>query len=213
VGGAALPISSSEWTADGYNTRPDMGVPGSWLASAQQAAPPTGTLVTGQAGGNPAVYVMVNGSALSITGTEWTADGYNTQALMGVPESWLSGAAAKPLADGTIVKDISGASANIYVMAGGKAVYLTAADFTSLGYNQRPLMGVPGTWLGTAAAKAAPSDGTLLLSPDSNVVWLVTNGGSKKALTSAAFGPGGYSFNNVVSVPTALTASLPTVTS
>ncbi|MGF1428632.1 hypothetical protein ACQRUO_19245, partial [Kitasatospora sp. LaBMicrA B282] len=41
VGGAALPISSSEWTADGYNTRPDMGVPGSWLASAQQAAPPT----------------------------------------------------------------------------------------------------------------------------------------------------------------------------
>ncbi|MET9618199.1 hypothetical protein [Kitasatospora indigofera] len=213
VGGAALPITGSEWTADGYSIRPDMGVPGAWLASAQQAVLPTGTLVTGQSGGDPSIYVMINNSALPITGSEWTADGYAGQALMGAPEAWLATAVAKPLADRTVVKDVSGANATVYVMAGGKAVPLSGADYTALHYDTAPLASAPGTWLAAAAAKPAPADGTLLVSPDSATVWLVTGHGSKKALTAADFGPGKYDLAKVVTVPTALTASLPTVTS
>ncbi|MFE2910858.1 hypothetical protein ACFXI0_10360 [Kitasatospora indigofera] len=213
VGGAALPITGAEWTADGYSIRPDMGVPGAWLASAQQTVLPTGTLVTGQSGGDPSIYVMVNNSALPITGNEWTADGYAGQALMGVPETWLGAAVAKPLADRTVVKDVSGANATVHVMAGGKAVALSGADYTALHYDAAPLVAAPGTWLAAAAARPAPADGTLLVSPDSATVWLVTGHGGKKALTAADFGPGKYDLAKVVTVPTALTASLPTVTS
>ncbi|MFD7596486.1 transglycosylase family protein [Kitasatospora sp. NPDC059812] len=211
VSGAALPISGAEWTADGYNTRADMGVPGAWLASATRATVPNGTVVNGQAGTDPSMYVMVNGAALPISGSEWTADGYNTKTLMGVPEAWLQGAVAKPLKNGTVLTDAAGTNSTVYVMAGGLAVSLTYADFTAMGYDKQPLMGVPGTWLGGAAAKSAPADGTLLLSPDSSTVWLVAGGG-KKALTAADFGPGKYSLADVVNVPTALTAKLPTTT-
>jgi hypothetical protein len=72
-------------------------------------------------------------------------------------------------------------------------------------------MGVPGSWLGGAAAKTAPADGTLLLSPDTATVWQVVVGG-KKALAAADFDSGRYSYADVVKVPTALTAKLPTVT-
>ncbi|MER8182886.1 hypothetical protein [Kitasatospora sp. NPDC094015] len=212
VGGVALPISGAEWNADGYNVRPDLAVPGGWLASAKQGTLPAGLLVKGQGGTDSSVYVMINGSALPITGAEWTADGYNTQTLMGVPETWLQGTVAKPLKNGTVVKEVTGADPTVAVMVGGAAIPLSYADFTGLGYDKQSLMGVPGTWLHGAMAKPAPSDGTMLVSPDSNTVWMVTNGGSKKAMTADQFGPGKYSFSDVVTVPTALTAKLPTVT-
>ncbi|MFI9364650.1 transglycosylase family protein [Kitasatospora sp. NPDC053057] len=211
VDGAALPISGSEWTADGYNTRADMGVPGGWLAAAANATLPTGTVVTGQGGTDPSIYVMVNGTALHISADEWTADGYDKQALMGAPEAWLQGAAAKPLRNGTVVKDASGANPTVYVMAGGLAVPLTGTDYTGLGYDTQALMGVPGSWLGGAAARTVPADGTLLLSPDATTVWRVVGGG-KQALAAADFDSGRYSYADVVKVPAALTAKLPTVT-
>ncbi|WP_371498081.1 transglycosylase family protein [Kitasatospora sp. NBC_00374] len=210
VDGAALSISAADWTADGYNTRPDMGVPTAWLQTAAQHTVANGRVVMDQSGNDPARYVMVNGSALHISASEWAANGYDTRSLMGVPGEWLNGAAARQLPNGTVVKDASGADASVYVMAGGLAVPLTYADFTGLGYDKRPLEGIPGEWLKSVAAKAAPADGTMLLSPESNTVWQVT-GGKKKALTADAFGPGKLSFDDVVSVPTALTAKLPTV--
>ncbi|MFF2954185.1 transglycosylase family protein [Kitasatospora sp. NPDC057965] len=213
VRGAALPISGGEWTADGYNTRADMGVPGAFLASAVATTVPTGTVLAGQSLGDPSRYVMINGSALPISADEWTANGYSTQPLLGVPETWLAGAAAKPLPNGTVVKNVNNADPSVYVMAGGQAVPLTPADYTAFGYDQRPLMGVPGAWMAGAAARTAPADGTLLVSPDSTTVWQVVAGGGKKALTEADFGPGKLSFSDVVRVPTALTAKLPTVTS
>ncbi|MFD0531454.1 hypothetical protein ACFQ1I_40525 [Kitasatospora arboriphila] len=87
------------------------------------------------------------------------------------------------------------------------AVPLGYADFTGFGYDKQPLRPVPGTWEASAAAKAAPSDGTLLQSSDSTTVWQVVNGGSKKAATA-----GSYNATDVVKVPTALTTKLPTVT-
>ncbi|MET8629734.1 CHAP domain-containing protein [Kitasatospora sp. NPDC004669] len=212
VNGAALSITASEWTADGYNTRPVMGVPGTWLAGAAAKSPANGTVLMDQSGTDASRYVMVGGAAVPISANDWTADGFSNALVMGVPGTWLASSAAKQVADGSVVKNASGADPQVYVMAGGMAVPLTAADFTGLGYDKRPLQGVPGAWEAAAAAKPAPADGTLLLSPDSATVWLVTNGGSKKALTQADFGPGKYSFNNVVSVPTTLTTKLPTVT-
>ncbi|MFD4907563.1 transglycosylase family protein [Kitasatospora purpeofusca] len=211
IGGSALPISGADWTADGYDTRPDMGVPTSWLQNALRTPLPTGTVVHDIAGG-PSRYVVVDGSALPISGTEWFADGYNQRADMGIPSTYLNAVVSSRLPDRTVVKAGSGSS-SVYVMAGGMAVPLTAADYSGLGYDKRPLNTVPGTWLTAAAAKPAPADGTLLLSPDNTTVWLVTNGGSKKALTQADFGPGKYSFNDVVIVPTTLTANLPFTTS
>ncbi|MER7848189.1 hypothetical protein ABTZ03_30095 [Kitasatospora sp. NPDC096077] len=186
-----------------------MGVPGAYLATASATVLPDGTVVTGQAGTDPSIYVMVGGSALPISGAEWTADGYDKQSLMGVPEAWLGKATAKPVPNGTVVRDVAGTDTTVYVMAGGTAVPLTYADFTGMGYDKQSLLGVPGTWLGKAAA-GAPANGTLLLSPDSPTVWQVVGGG-KKALTAADFGPGKYSFSDVVKVPTALTSKLPTV--
>ncbi|MFD9414010.1 transglycosylase family protein [Streptomyces goshikiensis] len=209
IDGAALPISGADWTADGYDTRPDMGVPSAWLTGAVQRTVTNGRVVMDQSGNDPARYVMLNGSALHISAAEWTANGYDQRSLMGVPGDWLKATAAKSPVNGVVLKDVSGADSTVYVMAGGVAVPLTYADFTGFGYDKRPLEGAPGTWLKAAAAQAAPVDGTMLLSPDSNTVWQVT-GGKKKAMTADQFGPGKLSFADVVSVPTAFTAKLPT---
>ncbi|MFF2658928.1 hypothetical protein ACFVUH_16355 [Kitasatospora sp. NPDC058032] len=206
INGTAVPINATEWTADGYNTRPLLGVPGAWLNTAAHKPVPDGTLIKGQAGADSSVYVMVNGSALPLTGTEY-ATTYGNRSVLGVPEAWQAAQAARPLANGTVIKNADNTDSSIYVMAGGKAVPLTPADFTGYGYDQAPLRAVPGTWEQQAAAKSAPSNGTLLQSSDSTTVWQVVAGGSKKAAA-----PGSYNPADVVKVPTALTAGLPTVT-
>ncbi|MFE2146787.1 CHAP domain-containing protein [Streptomyces sp. NPDC059456] len=210
VNGAALHISASEWTADHYNEQTLMGVPGQWLKSAVAKSPSTGTVIMDQSGTDNNRYVMINGAAVHISASEWTGNGYDQQSLMGVPGEWLASAVSKQVANGSIVKDASGANSTVYVMAGGVAVPLTYADFTGLGYDKRPLVGTPGEYLASAAAKAAPADGTMLLSPDSNTVWQIT-GGKKKAMTADQFGAGKLSFDDVVGVPAAFTAKFPTV--
>ncbi|MEU8775010.1 CHAP domain-containing protein [Streptomyces sp. NPDC048606] len=209
VDGAALHISAEEWTADRYNERMLMGVPGEWLRAAVAKAPGNGTVVMNQNDRDPARYVMVGGSALHISAEEWTAHGYDRRPLMGVPGSWLGASVAKRIPDGTIVKDVSGADATVFVTAGGKAVPLTHADFTGLGYDKRPLEAVPGAWLTTARDKAAPADGTMLLSPGDNTVWEVV-AGRKRAMSADEFGPGKRAWTDIVSVPAAFTASVPT---
>ncbi|MET9606322.1 CHAP domain-containing protein [Streptomyces sp. NPDC006512] len=211
VDGAALHISAAEWTSEGYNERSLMGVPGEWLKAATAKTPGNGIVVMNQNEQDPSRYLMVNGSAVPIGGAEWTANGYDQRTLMGVPGTWLASSVAKQVPNGTVVKDGSGADATVYVMAGGKAVTLTYADFTGLGYDKRPLEQVPGAWLNTAKGKAAPADGTMLLSQDGNTVWEVL-GGKKRAMSATEFGEGKRSFDDVVSVPVALTAALPTVT-
>ncbi|WP_329383913.1 transglycosylase family protein [Streptomyces sp. NBC_01351] len=210
IDGAALKIGGADWTEGGYNVRRDMGVPTSWLQSAVQRTVTDGIVVMNQTGQDASRYVMVNGSALHISAAEWTANGYNQRALMGVPGEWLAGAAARQLPNGSVVKDASGADPSVFVMAGGKAVSLAYADFTGLGYDKRPLESVPGTWLASAKTKAAPADGTMLLSQDSNTVWEVVSG-KKRAMKADEFGAGKRSFDDVVSVPAAFTAALPTV--
>ncbi|MFJ3637782.1 CHAP domain-containing protein [Streptomyces sp. NPDC090112] len=210
VNGAALHISASEWTADDYNTQTLMGVPGQWLKSAIAKSVPTGTVLMNQSGTDPARYVMIAGAAVHISASEWTGNGYDKQSLMGVPGEWLASTVSKQVANGSIVKDASGANSTVYVMAGGVAVPLTYADFTGFGYDKRPLLGTPGEALAAAAAKAAPADGTMLLSPDSNTVWQI-QGGKKRAMSGDEFGAGKLSFNDVITVPTAFTAKFPTV--
>lgn len=210
IDGAALPISGSDWTEDGYNTRADYGVPSAWLRAAAQRTVSTGRVVMDQAGNDPSRYVIVNGTALHISAAEWTANGYAQQALMGVPTDWLASASVRQMPNGSIVKEVSGANSTVYVMAGGVAVPLTHADFTGFGYDKRPLLGIPGEWLASAAAKAAPANGTMLLSPDSNTVWEITNG-KKRAMAGSEFGAGKRSFDDVVSVGNAFTAKFPTV--
>ncbi|MER5729230.1 CHAP domain-containing protein [Streptomyces sp. NPDC002138] len=211
VNGAALHISGSEWTADEYNQQTLMGVPGEWLKGAVAKAVPSGTVMMDQSGTDPSRYVMLNGAAVHISAAEWTGLGYDQQSLMGVPGEWLAASVAHQVANGTILKDASGANSTVYVTAGGVAVPLTYADFTGFGYDKRDLLGAPGTWLNSAAAKAAPADGTMLLSPDSNTVWQVV-GGKKRAMAGSEFGAGKLSFDDVVSVPTAFTAKFPVVT-
>ena len=210
VDGVALPISGAEWTADGYNTRPLLGVPGTWLAGAVAGTLPAGAVVMNQSGTDSNRYVMIGGAALHITAAEWTADGYSTRALMGVPGTWLAGAVAAAPANGTVVEDQAGTSANRYVMVGGTAALISASEWTGNGYNTRPLLGVPATWLATAAA-ATPANGTLVQASGSSAVYLVT-GGDKELLTASQFGTGGYSYSNVVLAPAALLAQLPTTT-
>ncbi|MFF5802646.1 CHAP domain-containing protein [Streptomyces sp. NPDC012746] len=209
VDGAALHISGAEWTEDKYNEQTLMGVPAQWLKAAIAKSPSNDNVLMDQSGTDPSRYAMLNGAAVPISGAEWTANGYDKRTLMGVPGDWLASTVAKKVANGSIVKDVSGADATVYVMAGGVAVPLTYADFTAFGYDKRPLEGAPGTWLKSAAAQAAPVDGTMLLSPDSNTVWQVT-GGKKKAMTADQFGAGKLSFDDVVSVPTTFTAKIPT---
>ncbi|MER7672268.1 CHAP domain-containing protein [Kitasatospora sp. NPDC096128] len=211
AGGAAAAIAGSEWSAEGYSNQPAVGVPGAWLGRAAAATPAEGTLIKGQAGTDPSVYVVARNTALPLTNAEFSGP-YAGRDIVAVPETWEGKLTARPLANGTVVKNVSGADPSVYVMAGGMAVPLSGADYTGLGYDKRPLLGVPGAWEASAAAKAAPGDGTLLLSPDSSTVWQVVGGGSKKALTASDFGPGKLDLNDVVSVPTALTAKLPTVT-
>jgi hypothetical protein len=157
IDGAALPITGAEWTADGYNTRPAMGVPTSWLQRATAATLPSGTVVLDQAGTSASRYVMIGGAALPITGAEWTADGYNTRPAMGVPGTWLASAIANTIPNGTVIYDQAGTSASRYVMQNGTAVLITAAQWTADGYNKDPQLGVPGTWLASVTAPASSS--------------------------------------------------------
>ncbi|WP_371616487.1 CHAP domain-containing protein [Streptomyces sp. NBC_00454] len=268
IGDAALKIGGADWVAGGYNTRADMGVPTSWLKNAAQRTVATGIVVMDQSGTDPSRYVMVAGSALHISGSEWTADNYDEQTLMGVPAEWLKGAVAKPLeagtvvmdqsgtdpsryvmvggtpvhisasewtgvgfdklslmgvpgewlgsvlnkqvANGTIVKDASGSSASVYVMAGGVAAPLTNADFVGFGYDQRPIEGAPAEWLNSAVTKAAPANGTMIKSAESATVWQIV-GGKKRAMAGSEFGAGKLSFDDVVNVSSAFTAKFPTV--
>lgn len=268
IGDAALKIGGADWISGGYNTRTDMGVPTAWLKNAAQRSVATGIVVMDQSGTDPSRYVMVAGSALHISATEWTADNYDEQTLMGVPAEWLKGAAAKPLqsgtvvmnqsgtdssryvmvggtpvhisasewtgvgfdqlslmgvpggwlssaltkhvANGTIVKDASGASASVYVMAGGVAAPLTNADFVAFGYDQRPLDGAPAEWLNSAVAKSAPANGTMIKSANDPTVWQITNG-KKRAMAASEFGAGKLSFNDVIGVSSAFVAKFPTV--
>jgi cell wall-associated NlpC family hydrolase len=210
VDGAALPISEAEWTADGYNRRPVMGVPGTWLRTAAAKTPSTGTVLMDQSDTDANRYVMVNGAALHISEAEWANDDYRLRPLIGVPGTWLQAAVARPLPNKTVVTAHTNGNGSIYVMAGGMAVPLSYADFIGMGYDKAPLMGIPDAWLAALAAKSAPSVGTLLRSPDSPTIWLTVSGG-EKALTSADFGPGKYSYDDIVTVPTALTTQLPTV--
>ncbi|MFZ3498441.1 CHAP domain-containing protein [Streptomyces sp. 5.8] len=267
VGDAALKIGGADWVAGGYNTRADMGVPTAWLKAAAQRTVATGIVVMDQSGTDPSRYVMVAGSALHISGSEWTANGYDKQTLMGVPAEWLKGVVAKPLKSGTVVmnqsgtdssryvmvggtpvgisatewtsvgfdemslmgvpgewlgsavtkqvanetvvKDASGASASVYVMAGGVAAPLTNADFTGFGYDQRPLDGAPAAWLASAAAKTAPANGTMIKSLDNATVWEIVNG-KKRAMAGSEFGAGKRSFDDVVGVGSAFIAKFPT---
>ncbi|MEV7779902.1 hypothetical protein [Kitasatospora sp. NPDC088351] len=209
VDGAGLAITGSDVTADGYDLSKIVNVTDASF-NALAGAPSAGTVVYNQAGNDPSRYVTVGGTALPISAAEWTANGYDIRPLMGVPGQWLAGRAGAVIPNRTIVRDAAGGNSTIYVTAGGVAVPLSGADYTAFGYDQLPLRGVPGAWLSQAAAKAAPVNGTLLVSPDSTTVWLVT-GGAKKGLTAADFGPGKYSLDDVVRVPTALTAKLPTV--
>ncbi|MFF3216397.1 CHAP domain-containing protein [Streptomyces sp. NPDC002886] len=267
IGDAALKIGGADWVSGGYNTRADMGVPTSWLKNAAQQTVATGIVVMDQSGTDPSRYIMVAGSALHISGSEWTADKYNEQTLMGVPAEWLKGAVAKPLqsgtvvmnqsgtdssryvmvggtpvgisatewtsvgfdklslmgvpgewlgsavtkqvADGTIVKDASGNSATVSVMAGGVAVPLTNADFTGFGYDQRPLDGAPAAWLASATAKAAPANGTMVKSLNDPTVWEIVNG-KKRGMAGSEFGAGKRSFDDVVGVGSAFIAKFPT---
>ncbi|MFK0254076.1 transglycosylase family protein [Streptomyces sp. NPDC090445] len=210
IDGAAIRIGGEDWTAGGYNARPDMGVPTAWLQGAAQRTLSNGRVVMNQSGADNNRYVMVNGAALHISASEWTANGYDQRSLMGVPGTWLASAVSKQIANGTVVKDVSGQDPTVFVMAGGKAVSLTYADFTGLSYDKRPLEGVPSEWLTGAKAKAAPADHTMLLSPANNTVWEVV-AGKKRAMTADEFGEGKRSFHDVVSVPTAFADSLPTV--
>ncbi|MFI5618828.1 hypothetical protein [Streptomyces sp. NPDC051567] len=212
VDGAALPITGAEWSAAGYDTRPDMGVPTSWLDSATGNTLSNGLIVMDQAGTDPSRYVMVNGTALPISGAEWSANGYERQTLMGVPGTWLHTQVARPLANKTVVKNISGTDPTVFVMAGGTAVPLSHADYTGMGHDQRPLERVPGTWLTSATGQGAPNPGTLLLSPGDPTVWITVTDGTRKALTEADFGPGKLDFADVIAVPTAFLTALPITT-
>ncbi|WP_345202209.1 hypothetical protein, partial [Streptomyces lavendulae] len=136
IDGAALQIGAADWTAGGYNIRPDMGVPTAWLQGAVQRKVATGIVVMDQSGKDPSRYVMVDGAALHISAAEWTADGYNEQMLMGVPGEWLKGAAAKAPGNGTVIMNQSGTDNNRYVLVNGTALHISAAEWTANGYDQ-----------------------------------------------------------------------------
>ena len=206
IDGAAVHISSADWTADGYNSRPTMGMPTSWLQAAEGRTIPTGTVVMDQAGG-AARYVIINGAALHISASDWTADGYSTRPTMGLPTSVLATDMAATVPNGTIVMDQAGGAAR-YVMVGGAAIAITDAEWTADGYNTRPTLGVPSTWLTTAAA-ALPANGTLIEAPGDPNIYLVTNG-QKQLLTASQFGTGGYNTSTIVQVPAELITTLPT---
>ena len=206
ISGSAVQISAADWTADGYNTRPTLGVPSTWLTTAATTPIPDGTVVMDQAGG-AARYVIINGAALHISASDWTADGYSTRPTMGLPTSVLATDVAATVPNGTIVMDQAGGAAR-YVMVGGAAIAITDAEWTADGYNTRPTLGVPSTWLTTAAA-ALPANGTLIEAPGDPNIYLVTNG-QKQLLTASQFGTGGYNTSTIVQVPAELITTLPT---
>ncbi|MET8629495.1 CHAP domain-containing protein [Kitasatospora sp. NPDC004669] len=165
VDGVALHIAAADWVTSGYSTRPLMGVPTAWLQSVAGDNLPSGTVVYDQSGQDANRYVVVNGSALHISAAEWTAYGYSTRPLMGVPGGWLRDAVKRPLPDGTVVMDQSGTDPNRFVMLNGAAQHISAAEWTADGYYNQALMGVPGEWLAsvnkTNRALAAVESGTL----------------------------------------------------
>lgn len=84
IAGARAPAAASDVTADHYDL--------SWIVLVDDTAfrplpglAPAGTVVLDQSGSDASRYVAVDGAALPISGAEWTANGYETRSLMGVP--------------------------------------------------------------------------------------------------------------------------------
>ncbi|MEU6760822.1 CHAP domain-containing protein, partial [Streptomyces sp. NPDC046685] len=192
VDGAALQIGAADWTAAGYNTLPDMGVPTAWLQNAKQRDLTTGLVVMDQTGKDSGRYAIVEGAALHISAAEWTANGYNEQTLMGVPGEWLKAATAKAPANGTVVMNQSGADNNRYVMVNGAALHISASEWTANGYNQRSLMGVPGTWLASAVSKQITDGSIVKDASGKDATVFVMAGGKAVSLTYADFTGLGY---------------------
>lgn len=209
VAGSALHISGAEWTADDYDEQTLMGVPAEWLKGAVAKPLQAGTVVMNQSGTDPSRYVMVGGSAVPIAGSEWSSVGFDQLSLMGTPGDWLASAVSKQVANGTIVKDASGNSASVYVMAGGMAAPLTNADFTAFGYDKRPLEGAPGVWLNSAVNKAAPANGTMIKTTGDATVWEIVDG-KKRGMAGSEFGAGKRSFDDVIDVSSGFVAKFPT---
>ncbi|MYW05822.1 hypothetical protein, partial [Streptomyces sp. SID3343] len=192
VDGAALPITGAEWTADGYDTRPDMGVPTSWLQTATNSTPSTGLVLMDQSGTDASRYVMVDGAALPISGAEWTANGYDTRLLMGVPGTWLRSAVSRTPSTGTVLMNQSGTDASRYVMVDGAALPISGAEWDTDDYRLRPLMGVPGTWLQAAVARPLPNKTVVTAYNNGGGTVYVMAGGMAVPLSYADFTGMGY---------------------
>ncbi|MFF3005284.1 hypothetical protein ACFVTF_21005, partial [Kitasatospora sp. NPDC057940] len=141
INGAGLPVAGSDVAADGYDLSKIVQVDDGAFNALPTALPP-GTVVHDQGGGSSR-YVVVGGAALFISGSDWTADGYNTRPDMGVPSSWLKGAINTGPATGLVVMDQSGTDAGRYVVVNGTAMHISASEWTADGYNLQSLMGVP----------------------------------------------------------------------
>ncbi|MFJ8016535.1 CHAP domain-containing protein [Streptomyces sp. NPDC096339] len=200
VDGAALKIGAADWTAAGYNTLPDYGVPSAWLKDAIQRNVSAGIVVMDQTGKDPNRYEMVNGTALHISASEWVDDEFNQRMLMGVPAEWLKSAVAKPLQTGTVIMDGAGTDPNRYVMVEGAAVHISAAEWTAT-YGSQVLMGVPGEWLSTVVGKQIGNGAIVKGATSGDPTVYVMAGGVAAPLTYDEFIAFGYDKRPLIGTP------------
>jgi CHAP domain len=139
--GAALHISSSDWTTDGYSTLTPLAVPSSWLAGAVTKSVPNETVLISAAGG-ASRYLMVGGEAVYLNDNDWTTEGFESLPTATVPGAWLATADALTApADGTLIEGKG--DPDIYLVTGGQKELLNSSQFGTGGYNTNNIVTVP----------------------------------------------------------------------
>ncbi|MER5811927.1 CHAP domain-containing protein [Streptomyces sp. NPDC002033] len=199
ISGAGIPVAASDVAPDGYDLSRIVLVDDAAFRSLP-GAPPAGTVVHDQAGGNSR-FVIVDGAALGIGGADWTEAGYNARPDMGVPTAWLRAAGQRKIASGIVVMDQTGKDPSRYVMVDGAALPISGAEWTANEYDQQMLMGVPGQWLRGAVA-TSPGNGTVVKSSSgADATVYVMAGGKAVPLSYEDFTGLGYDRRTLEAAP------------
>ncbi|MCJ0871897.1 CHAP domain-containing protein [Streptomyces sp. AP-93] len=200
--GVSLPLNGAEFTAYGYDTRPLMGVPTSYIANTTGRPLPDQSLV--KAPGDATVKLLVGAAGFALTMDDVNAMGLDLGRTVEVPPSYFT-SLPTTLANKTLFKEPG--NATVKVAAGGAGAALTLNDVNALGYDLSQTRTIPSH--AYSAIGTTPAEGTLLLAPGDATVWLMT-GGRKHGLTGAEWNAGGYRDADIVRVPAAFLAALPT---
>lgn len=218
--GFGFPITTSDITADHYDTSTIEGVTDAVYLGLTQTlqsdgTTPTpkilgdGTLLTDASTTDPNTYIVTGGALATITPTDWTAGTYtdsNGDTPIPAPTSWITAHTAANPADYSLITDATGADTTTYMIIQGVAAPVTSDEASNFGLSTSNSVPVPPTWITKEKAHTPPVN-TLFYDIDTGTYDLYTLAGIYQ-LTDSDLSSGTYDLTTAISAPDTLIKEL-----